>query len=135
MFKRARIAIIATFLLIAGIGIIVILANIPTGKEKKALVVIQSGEQELSKGFDILVVRSGFQKRTTGRRDIYVPCLLVWASDNSKRVSRPVALSAEFTGDGRPFCTAVNRIPALEPGSTIEIWLKGIDLGPVPAWA
>jgi hypothetical protein len=127
MFKRVLIIIAATFLLILGIGIIMILLNMPTGKEKKALAIIQSEEKELSRSFDILVVRAGFQKRATGTRDIYVPCLLVWANNNSEQVSRPVTLRAEFTGNGRPFCAAMNRIAALEPGKTLEIWLKCID--------
>ena len=88
---------------------------------------IRSEEKELSRIFNVVVARAGFQRRSMETRDIYVPSLLVWATNISDRLSRPVTLRAEFTGNDRPFCTASNRIPALEPGETYEIWLKCID--------
>jgi hypothetical protein len=127
MLKRAFTLVAATVLFFLGIGIIMILINLPTAKEKKALATIRSEENELAKCFDIVVVRAGFQKRSTGTRDIYVPSLLVWTTNNSAQVSRPVTIRAEFTSNGRLFCAAINRLPALEAGKTLEIWLKCID--------
>jgi hypothetical protein len=127
MFKRALILVAATFLFISGVGILMILTNTPSGKEKKALAIIRSEENELSKCFDVLVVHAGFQKRATGTRDIYVPCLLVWSTNISGQLSLPVTIRAEFINNGHLFCAAINRIPALEPRKTLEIWLKCID--------
>jgi hypothetical protein len=127
MFRRALIFLAAASFFILGIGILGVLNNIPNAKEKSALAKIRLKEKTLSQSFDVLVVRSGFQKKSTGTRDIYVPCLLVQATNSSAMTSKPANLRAGFLRNGRAFCMAQGMVPALKPGETWEIWLKCID--------
>lgn len=127
MLRRALIFVATAAVLLMGFAILAVLFNTPSGKEKKALAAIKAEETELSRDLDVLVVRTGFQKRVSGERDIYVPCLLVRTANVSERTSKPVTLRAEFFKKDRIFCTAVNRVPALRPGEAYELWLKCID--------
>lgn len=127
MFRRALIFIAAAVVLLMGLGVLAVLFNTPSGKEIAALAAIKAEENALSRDFDIVVVRAGFQKRTSGRRDLYVPCLLVRTANLTEQTSRSVTLGAEFLKKDRIFCAARNRVPPLKPGETWEIWLKCID--------
>jgi len=126
---RRILALISAFILLGlGIAVILILVNTPTGKEKAALAKIRAEENELARDFDVVVLRSGFQKRKSGERDIYVPALLVRVANFSGTASKAVSLSAEFLRQGRIFCGAWGAVPELKPEESSEIWLKCIEL-------
>jgi hypothetical protein len=128
MFKRALIFVLAIALFAMGLGVLGILNSIPSTKEKKALAKMRLEEEALSKSLEILVVRSGFQRKSTGERDIYVPCLFVQAVNSTTQTSKPATLRAGFLRNGRTFCMAAGSIPTLKPGDGCEFWLKCIEL-------
>jgi hypothetical protein len=128
MFKRVLVFSLAVALFAAGLGFLGFLNSIPSTKDKKALAKIRQEEDALSRSFDILVVQSGFQRKSTGARDIYVPSLLVQAINSSGLTSKPAMLRAVFLRNGRTFCMAAGSVPALKPGAGSEIWLKCIEL-------
>ncbi len=128
MFKRALLFLLAVAVFAAGLGILGFLNSIPSIKEKRALAKLRTEEERLAKSYEVLVLRSGFQRKSTGDRDIYVPCLYVQVVNASGQTSRPATVWAHFTRNGRTFCRAAGSIPALEPGAGSELWLKCIEL-------
>jgi hypothetical protein len=128
MFKRVLVFILAVALFAAGLGILGLLNSIPSTKEKRALAKTRAAEEALSRSFGILVVQSGFQRKSSGARDIYVPSVLVQAVNSSGLTSKPATLRAVFLRNGRTFCMAAGSVPALEPGAACELWLKCIEL-------
>jgi hypothetical protein len=136
MLKRGLIFIAAALLFVLGISIYGMLSSMLTSKEKKASEKIRLDEKRLSQSFDIVVVQSGYRKIFTGERDVYVPSLLIRATNISDLTSKDADLTAEFLKDHRTFCRAGGPVQALKPGEYCEIWLKCIDfvgLGSV-AW-
>jgi hypothetical protein len=127
MLKRVLLFIAASLLFVMGIGILAILSNIPTSREKKAVEKNRLEETRLSRSFDIVVVQSGYRKKFTGERDIYVPTLLVRATNISDQTSNTADLTVEFLKNNRTFCRAGGRVPALKPGETSELWLRCIE--------
>jgi hypothetical protein len=128
MVKRALIFLSAASLFVIGIGLLGVLNGIPNAREKRALAKIQAEEEALSRSFDVLVIRSGFQKRSTGARDIYIPSLLVMVTNSSPLVSKQALVKADFLKNGRTFCMAQGLVPELRAGASCEIWLKCIEL-------
>ncbi len=136
MLRRGLIFVAAVLLFVLGLGIFGVFSNILTPKEKRALEKSRLEEKRLSQSFDIAVVQSGYRKRFTGERDIYVPSLLVRATNMSDVTSKNANLTVEFLKNRRTFCKAAGMVQALKPGEYCEIWLKCIDfvgLGSV-AW-
>jgi hypothetical protein len=127
MFKRLLIFAASVLLFVAGIWLLSTLSNVPSIKDKKAQAKILLEEKALSQTFDVIVMQSGFRKRTSGQRDVYVPCLLVRAVNISSLASKPATLEAEFLKSGRTFCRAMGIVPSLKPGENWEVWLKCID--------
>ena len=127
MVRRILIFEVSILVFVAGIWLLATLSNIPSIKEKKALAKIRLEEKALFETFDVIVMQSGFRKRTSGQRDIYVPCLLVRAVNISGQTTKPATLEAEFLKDGRTFCRAGGSIPSLKPAEGWEVWLKCID--------
>jgi hypothetical protein len=128
MIKRALIFLAAVLLFATGLGILGVLNSIPNAKEKRALAKIRAEEETLSRSFDVSILRSGFQRRSTGARDIYVPSLLVMVANSSPSASKPAVVRADFLRNGRTFCMAQGLIPSLKSGETCELWLKCIEL-------
>jgi len=128
MLKRILVLISAVAVFMAGLAILLFFNSIPSIKEKKALAKIRLEEAELSRSFVAGVVRSGFQRKSTGARDIYVPCLLVQVVNTAASASKPATLRAAFQRNGGSFCAAAGSLPGLEPGAGCEIWLKCIEL-------
>lgn len=128
MVKRALIFFLALGAFAVGVGILGFLNNIPSAKEKRALAKLRLEEESLSRSFEILVVRTGFQRKSTGARDVYVPCLLVQAVNTSPQTSKRATLRADFLRNGRTFCMSAGSVPSLEPGAGSELWLKCIEL-------
>jgi hypothetical protein len=128
MFRRALLFIAAILLFVLGIGLIVFLLNMPSGKEKKAWERIRQQETALSRTFDVVIVQSGFLKRSTGKRDIYIPALLVRTTNMSDAPSKETTLNAWFGRKGNPLCAARSFIPALKPGGSQEVWMKCVEL-------
>jgi len=128
MFKRALVFILAVALFALGLGILGFLNSIPSTKEKRALAKMRLEEDALSRSFEILVVRSGFQRKSAGARDIYVPCLLVQAVNSSALRTKASTLRVVFLRNGRTFCMAAGSVPVLEPGKDCELWLRCIEL-------
>lgn len=128
MVKRALFFLSAVSLFVIGLGILGVLNSIPNAREKRALAKIHADEEALSRSFEVLVVRSGFQRRSTGARDIYVPSLLVLVTNSSPVASKQALVKAEFRKNGRTFCVAQGLVPGLEAGKSCEIWLKCIEL-------
>jgi hypothetical protein len=128
MFRRAVVFVLAVAVFAIGLGILGFLNSIPSTKEKRALAKLRQEEESLSRSFAVLVIRSGFQRKSTGERDIYVPCLFVQVANSSSLTSRPVTLRAAFLRNGRTFCGAAGSVPALEPEAGCELWLKCIEL-------
>jgi hypothetical protein len=128
MFRRALLFIAAILLFVLGIGLIVFLLNMPSGKEKTARERIRRQESTLAENFDVVVIRSGFLKRSTGQRDIYIPALLVRTANMSETPTREVTLSAWFGRKGSSLCAARTFVPVLKPGESQDIWLKCVEL-------
>lgn len=128
MTRRVLVFILAVAVFIAGLAVLGFLNSVPSTKERRALAKIRLEEEALSRSFDVRVVRSGFQRRSTGARDIYVPCLFAQAVNSSPRTSKPVTLRVDFKRNGDTFCRALGGVPALEPGAGCELWLKCIEL-------
>lgn len=128
MFRRALIFVAAVALFVSGIGVLALLLNVPSGKEKKALAAIRAEETALARDFDVVVIRSGFQRKAGDSRDIYVPALLVRTANCGERATPRVTLRAKFMKkEGRTFCASANGLPSLRPGETYEIWLKCVE--------
>jgi hypothetical protein len=127
MLKRVLIFVAAALLFLLGIGILAVLLTIPTSNEKKAMDKIRLEETNLSQKLDIVVIQSGYRKKFTGERNIYVPSLLVRATNISDLTSDAVNLTVAFLKNHRTLCTARSTVPALKPGEYWEIWLKCID--------
>ena len=128
MLRRALVFAAAVAVFALGLGILGILNSIPSIKEKRALAKIHLEETALSKSFEVWVARSGFQQKSTGARDIYVPCLLVQVANPTAVRSRPATMRATFLRNGLSFCAAAGSVPVLEPGAGCELWLKCIEL-------
>jgi hypothetical protein len=128
MVRRALVFILALAVFAVGLGVLGLLNRIPSTKEKMALAKLRLEEESLSRSFEILVVRTGFQRKSTGARDVYVPCLLVQAVNTSPQTSKRATLRADFLRNGRTFCMAAGSVPALEPEAGCELWLKCIEL-------
>jgi hypothetical protein len=128
MLKRTLTFVAAVAVFAAGLAVLGFLNGLPSTKEKKALARMRLEEESLSKSFEILVLRSGFQRKSTGARDIYVPCLLVQVVNSSGQGSQPATLRAIFLRNGQFFCGTAGSVPALEPGAGCELWLKCIEL-------
>jgi hypothetical protein len=127
MLRRALLFLLATSLFVLGLGILAFLFNTNTGREKDALAKIQREENALARTYDVLVMQSGYRKKESGRRDIYVPSLLVRATNVSDGTARAAAVRVEFLRNGRIFCGAYGLVPELKPGESSELWLKCID--------
>ncbi len=128
MLKRTLAFVAAVAVFAAGLAVLGFLNSLPSTKEKRALARMRLEEESLSKTFEVQVLRSGFQRRSTGARDIYVPCLFVQVVNSSGRGSQPATLRGTFLRDGQFFCGAAGSVPALEPGAGCELWLKCIEL-------
>ncbi len=128
MLRRGLIFVASALLFVLAIGILVILSNIPSSKEKRALEKLRQEETKLSQGFDVVVVQSGYRIRANGERDIYIPSLLVRATNISDLTSNVAYLTVEFLKKQRTFCMARAAVPSLKPGGYSELWLKCIDL-------
>jgi len=127
MLKRLLIFAASVLLFLAGIWLLSTLSNVPSIKDKKVQAKIRLEEKALSQTFDVIVMQSGFRKRTSGQKDIYVPCLLVRAVNISTMTSNPASLTVEFVKNKRVFCRAMGSVPALKPEENWEVWLKCID--------
>lgn len=128
MFRRALIFAVAVALFVSGIGALALLFNVPSGKEKKALAAIRAEEIALAQDLDVVVIRSGFQRRAGDSRDIYVPAVLVRTANCGERATPRVTLRALFMKKGgRTFCASANGLPSLRPGESCEIWLKCVE--------
>ena len=128
MLKRGLIFVASALLFVLAIGILVILFNIPSTKEKRALEKLRLEELRLSQSFDIVVVQSGYREKFTGERDIYVPSLLIRATNISDLTSNAANVTVEFLKNHRTFCMARAAVSTLKPGGYSELWLKCIDL-------
>ncbi len=127
MFKRVVIFLAAAALFAAAIGLVAVIYGIPSGKQRKAFEEIRAEERVLAESYDVLVVRSGFQKKNSGQGDIYVPAVLVLIKNISKAPSKSSILSARFLQKDRTFCRDRARIPALDAGEAWEVWLKCVE--------
>jgi hypothetical protein len=128
MFRRVFLFALAIIVFALGIGVIFFLLNLPSRKEKTAWDRIRQQETALARSFDIVVIQSGFLRRSTGQRDIYIPALLVQAVNVSDSPSKEAALRAWFGRKGSSLCGARGFIPALRPGERQEIWMKCVEL-------
>ncbi len=128
MPRRVLLFVSAIFVFALGIAVLVILLNAPSGNDKKDWERIRQQETALSRGFDVVVIRSGFLKRSTGQRDIYIPALLVGATNMSEAASQETGLWAWFGRKGGALCAARGFIPVLKPGERLEIWMKCVEL-------
>lgn len=128
MLRRALLFVLAILVFVLGVAVIVVLLNGPSGKEKKALESIRRQESALSRSFDVVVIQSGFLKRSTGQRDIYIPALLVRTTNLSDTASPKTTLWASFRRKGSRLCAARGFVPTLKPGESLEIWLKCVEL-------
>ena len=97
-------------------------------KKKRALEKLRQEETKLSQGFDVVVVQSGYRIGANGERDIYIPSLLVRATNISDLTSNVAYLTVEFLKKQTTFCMARAAVPSLKPGGYSELWLKCIDL-------
>ena len=128
MLRRSLVFLMALAVFAGGLAILGFLNSLPSAEEKRALARMRLDEESLSKSFDVLVIRAGFQRRSAAGRDIFVPCLLARALNSSSLSSKPATLRARFLRKGDVFCAAEGSIPALEPGAGCELWLKCIEL-------
>jgi hypothetical protein len=128
VLRRALVFAAAVAVFALGLGLLGVLNSIPSIKEKRALAKIRLEEEALSKSFEVWVARSGYQRKSTGARDIYVPCLLVQVVNSTAARSRPATMRATFLRNGQSFCAAAGSVPVLEPGAGCELWLKCIEL-------
>ena len=128
MLKRVLLFVLAILVFALGIGAVVLLLNMPSGKERKAWDVVRRQETALSRGFDVVVIQSGFLKRSTGQRDIYIPALLVRTANLSDTASPETTLWASFHRKGNLLCVARSFVPVLKPGESQEIWMKCVEL-------
>jgi hypothetical protein len=127
MLRRAVLFLAAVAIFVLGLGLLAILFNTPSGREKEGLERMRREEAALARAFDVVVMREGFAQRRSGRREIYIPSLLVRASNMSEATSEPVTLRAEFLRKGSIFCGASGGVPVLKAGENTEIWLKCIE--------
>ena len=128
MLRRVLLFVSAILVFILGIGIVVFLLNMPSGKEKRNWERVRQQESALTRSFDVVVIRSGFLKRNSGRRDIYIPALLVRTTNMSDTDSPETILWASFSRKGDLLCGARSFIPVLKPGESPEIWMKCVEL-------
>ena len=128
MFKRVLIFLAAAALFAAGVILLAMLSGVPSGKERKTWDQIRAEEKSLARSFDVLVLRSGFQKKGRGQGDIYVPAVLVQIINRSKTPSKPSVLSIRFLQKDRTFCRDQGRIPSLAAEEIWEGWLKCVEL-------
>ncbi len=128
MLRRALLFVLAILVFVLGVAVFVVLLNGPSGNEKKAWERIRLEETALSRSFDVAVIRSGFLRRSTGLRDIYIPALLVRTTNLSASASPDTTLRAYFHRKGRLLCVASAFVPVLKPGESPEIWMKCVEL-------
>jgi hypothetical protein len=127
MLRRALLFLLATSLFVLGLGILAFLFNTHTGREKNALARIEQEEKRLAATFDVVVLQSGYRKKESGRRDIYVPSLLVRVTNISEGRAGAASVRVDFVRRGRTFCRAYGLVPELKAGENSELWLKCID--------
>jgi len=128
VLKRTLAFLLAILIIALGIGLLTILFNTPNGRQRRAMEKMRRDESRLAGGFDVLVIQSGYRVRKTEGHDIYIPALLVRATNISSETSKAAGIRAEFLRKGEIFCAADSRIPELNSGESSEIWLKCIDL-------
>lgn len=127
MLRRALSFFLAVFIFALGIGILILLFNTPNGRQKSALEKMRREEIQLAGAFDVVVMQSGYRVRNSDGRDIYIPSLLVRATNISEGTSKPAGLRVEFLRNGQIFCGAFGQLQELKAGESSEIWLKCID--------
>lgn len=125
--RKALIFVAAAGLFATGIWGILALNDVLTPREKAAVARLLAEERALAGKFEVLVLQAGFQRRFSGVKDIYVPCLLVQARNVSVEPSPQVILRASFTSGERAICVSGYVIPSLEPGKDVELWLRCVE--------
>jgi len=127
MAKRLLLFVLAAAIFLAGAAVFSLLSNIPTSREKKAQAEIRDAENRLRREYGVLAVLSGFQRRTGGNGDVYVPSVLVRVANLTDAPSSEIAIRAEFSRAGRGFCRDRNSVPELKPGESWDLWLTCIE--------
>ena len=84
----------------------------------------QARDEDLIRSLDFYVVDSGYAKRSSEARDIYVPTVKLHIANVSERIIEEFWLGANFERAGEFLCRANRFVGALKPGESLEVGLS-----------
>lgn len=111
-----------TFILAA--YLIIQLFSLVSPKHRKALREEQAREEDFIRSLDFYVVDSGYVKRSSGAKDIYVPTVRLHIGNVSDRIIKQFWLGANFERAEEFLCRANRLVVDLEPGESLEVGLS-----------
>ncbi len=111
-----------TFILAA--WLVVQLFSLVSPKHRKAIREEQAREQDFIRRLDFYVVDSGYVKRSSGAKDIYIPMVKLHVANLSGRIIKGFWLGANFERAGEFLCRADRLVADLEPGESLDVGLS-----------
>ncbi len=116
--------VLACLIFASAIFLIARLLSLVSPRNSKAIKEEQAREVAFLRSLDFYVVDSGYVKKNSGLREIYVPTVQVYIANSSDRIIGDLWLMANFEREGKFLCRAVRRVVDLKPGENREVGLS-----------
>jgi hypothetical protein len=122
--KRVFIFVSVVIILILGVFLLLYLGQLPSPEQKRKLQELAEKEKALMESIQTLVLDAGYQKRTIGYRELYVPVIILEISNVSLNTVQDIFVSSDFRNKRQTICTGTGMFFKLNPGDRRALILR-----------
>lgn len=122
--KRVFIFVSVVIILILGVFLLLYLGQLPSPEQKRRLQEHAEKEKYFCESIQTLVLDAGYQKRTIGYRELYVPVIILEISNISQKTVQDIIISSDFRNDRQTICAGTGMIFKITPGDRRTLVLR-----------
>lgn len=121
---KALAFVLACLVFIFVIYLVFQLFSLSSSKHRKALQEAEAQEEAFLRSLDFYVVDSGYAKKSSGAREVYVPTVQFYIENISDSIIEQFRVGANFDREGEFLCRSSRLVPDLKPGESLEVGLS-----------
>jgi hypothetical protein len=122
--KRVFIFVSVVIILILSVFLLLYLGQLPSPEQKRRLQEQAEKERGLRESVQTLVLDAGYQKRTIGYRELYVPVIILELSNVSMNTVQDIIVRSDFRNGKQIICAGTGRIFKINPGDRRTLVLR-----------
>lgn len=121
---KALAFVLACLIFISAIYLVFQLFSLVSPKHRKALKEVEAKEEAFLRSLDFYVVDSGYAKKSSGAREVYVPTVQLHIENVSDSIIEKFRVGANFDRAGKSLCRSSRLVVDLKPGESLEVGLS-----------